>query len=520
MFYRFEDCELDVAGRTLTRLGRTVSIEPLVFDLLVTLVRLRHRVVTGDELIQTVWQGRVIADSTLSSRIAALRHAISDDARRPRLVRTYARRGFRFIAELREETPPPPQVTASPLSARSASRPTRVGPRAPTLRGTDTTTIIVAPVMPASHGPSEGELAFGLTEDLMAALAHCPDLQVMSAGPTERAPHARLRLLGSLRSTASLVRVVARLTDTETGSILWCERFDTAGADALVIQDQLASAIAASLISFLAERGDGIRDEGAEVGSIVSEGVAQLHSWQREGIDGALACFRRSIALDPGHAPAYGLAAYCYVQRQSNGSIANWPAESAECERLARAAAGLATDAATLARAAHAIGVLAGDLDEAVALADRAVALSTQVDGSGRGLALYVCGWMALLSGRADRAAEFLAKAMRADPAHPLYFKMRAAFAYACFFAGQHDRGAAIAEAAAATQPGYVTALRAAAANHAAAGRTRAARAFVNTMRLSDPTLRGCDLARRIPFRRQGDLERWASALRDAGLPD
>ena len=95
--------------------GRSTHLEPQVFDLFVYLVRHRDRVVSKEELIRAVWDGRFISDDTLTSRVGAARRAIGDTGADQRLIRTLARRGFRFVGEVREE----PSAGSTPIAVRS-----------------------------------------------------------------------------------------------------------------------------------------------------------------------------------------------------------------------------------------------------------------------------------------------------------------------------------------------------------------------------------------------------------------
>ena len=104
MKYRFEDCLLDVDGRELRRGAALVSVEPQVFDLVLYLVRNRGRVVSKDDLIGAIWGGRIVSDSALTTRINAARTAIGDSGKTQRLIKTFPRKGFRFIGDVSEET--------------------------------------------------------------------------------------------------------------------------------------------------------------------------------------------------------------------------------------------------------------------------------------------------------------------------------------------------------------------------------------------------------------------------------
>lgn len=104
MIYLFENYSLDTGRRELRAGSELVPVEPLVFDLLQFLMFNRERVVTKDDLFAGVWNGRIVSESTLSSRITAARHAIGDNGEAQRLIRTVARKGFRFVGTVREET--------------------------------------------------------------------------------------------------------------------------------------------------------------------------------------------------------------------------------------------------------------------------------------------------------------------------------------------------------------------------------------------------------------------------------
>jgi DNA-binding winged helix-turn-helix (wHTH) protein len=113
--FLFADCVLDTGRRELTRGSDPVAVGPQVFDLLVYLVQNRDRMVSKDDLLETVWMGRVVSESTLSSHINAVRRAVGDLGSDQRLIRTIARKGFRFVGEVREE--PPSSAAASAQSA-------------------------------------------------------------------------------------------------------------------------------------------------------------------------------------------------------------------------------------------------------------------------------------------------------------------------------------------------------------------------------------------------------------------
>jgi pimeloyl-ACP methyl ester carboxylesterase/DNA-binding winged helix-turn-helix (wHTH) protein len=100
--FQFGDYALDAGRRELKQRGALVAVEPQVFDLLVYLVQNRDRVVSKDNLLEAVWSGRIVSESTLTSRINAARRAVGDSGARQEMIRTVARKGFRFVAPVTE----------------------------------------------------------------------------------------------------------------------------------------------------------------------------------------------------------------------------------------------------------------------------------------------------------------------------------------------------------------------------------------------------------------------------------
>jgi DNA-binding winged helix-turn-helix (wHTH) protein len=106
MIYLFENFALDTDRRELRRGGAEVSLEPQVFDLLEYLIRNRERVVSKDDLLASVWHGRIVSESTLSTRISAARSAIGDSGEQQRLIKTLSRKGIRFVGSVSEHQGP------------------------------------------------------------------------------------------------------------------------------------------------------------------------------------------------------------------------------------------------------------------------------------------------------------------------------------------------------------------------------------------------------------------------------
>ena len=126
MQFFFADHTLDTDRRELRRGSERVAVEPQVFDLLIYLVQNRDRVVSKDDLIASVWGGRIVSDSTLTSRINAARKAVGDSGENQKLIRTIARKGLRFVGAVRTESrgDEPAHAAGSPPDAHhEPSRP-------------------------------------------------------------------------------------------------------------------------------------------------------------------------------------------------------------------------------------------------------------------------------------------------------------------------------------------------------------------------------------------------------------
>lgn len=102
MRYCFNDIEVDSASMEVRSAGTVRPTEPQVFDLLRVLIENRDRVVSRDELISLVWNGRIVSETTISARINAVRQVVGDTGQRQKVIKTFPRRGYRFIADLEE----------------------------------------------------------------------------------------------------------------------------------------------------------------------------------------------------------------------------------------------------------------------------------------------------------------------------------------------------------------------------------------------------------------------------------
>jgi DNA-binding winged helix-turn-helix (wHTH) protein len=119
VLYFFNNYAIDPGRRELRSRGTLLPIEPQVFDLLMHLIQNRDRVISKDDLIASVWRGRIVSDSTLDSRINAARKAVGDSGQKQELIRTIPRKGFRFVGAVRQGEE---QMEAGPVRSPVAEK--------------------------------------------------------------------------------------------------------------------------------------------------------------------------------------------------------------------------------------------------------------------------------------------------------------------------------------------------------------------------------------------------------------
>jgi TolB-like protein len=520
--FAFGDHVLDADRRELTRGSKAVAIGPQVFDLLIYLLRNRERVVTKDDLIDAVWGGRIVSESTMTSHINALRKAIGDSGEEQRLVRTIARKGYRFVGKVRESDP-----SEKPDSARLQE------PAARALALPDRPSIAVLPFLNLSGDPAQDYFVDGVVEDITAALSRMSWLFVIARNSSftykgravdvkqvGRELGVRYLLEGSLRKAASRVRITGQLVDAGTGENLWSERFEGRIDDIFELQDQLTADVVGAISPRLEraeiERAQRKPTESLDAYDYYLRAMAKLHHGTREAIDEALHLLDKAIEFDPAFAAAYGMAGWCHFWRKVNGWMGDRAREAAEGTRLARRAVELGKDdAVALARSGHTLAHLAGDLDGGIALLDRAKMLDPNLAA-----AWFLGGFLRVWGGDSGGAIAHFAQAMRLSPLDPETYRMQAGMAVAHLFARRFDEASSWAGKAFRDLPSFLMVVAIIAASHALAGRADEARRAMQHLRRLDPSLRISNLRDWLPIRRAEDLATFAEGLRRAGLPE
>ena len=168
--YLFEEYAFDTDRRELHRGADVVSVAPQVFDLLDFLIRNRERVVSKDDLINTIWNGRSVSDAALTTRLNVARSAIGDTGEEQRLIKTLPRKGFRFVAAVREAQGPAGEA----VSDTPAEQPK------PALPLPDKPSIAVLPFETMSGGPEQEYFADGMVEDIITGLSRSKSVFVIA----------------------------------------------------------------------------------------------------------------------------------------------------------------------------------------------------------------------------------------------------------------------------------------------------------------------------------------------------
>jgi TolB-like protein len=525
--FLFEDYMLDLDRRELTRGARAIAIGPQVFDLLVHLVQNREHVVSKDNLLDAVWHGRIVSESTLTSHINAVRKAIGDNGEEQRLVRTVARKGFRFVGEVRQADATDGLHSPKAVDAIPAETTT------PAHTLPDKPSIAVLAFQNLSGDAEQEYFADGVVEDIITALSRIRWLFVIARNSSftykgravdvkqiSRELGVRYVLEGSVRKAANRVRITGQLIDASAGTHLWAERFEGSLDDIFELQDRIATSVVGAIAPELEraeiERAKRKPTENLGAYDYYLRGMADLHRGSRDAIDEALVLLGKAIDLDPDFSSAYGAAAWCHFWRKVNGWSSDPLREVAEGARLARRAVELGRDdAVALARGGHAFAHFTGDLDAGIALHDRAVMLNPNLAA-----AWFLGGFLRIWLGESDAAIGHFARAMRLSPLDPETYRMQAGMAAAHLFARRFDTASALADEAFRNLPSFLLAAAVAAASHTLAGRPEEGKKAMARVRKLDPLLRVSKLGDWLPIRRAEDLETLADGLRRAGLPE
>ena len=520
----FADHTLDTDRRELRHGSEPVAVEPQVFDLLIYLIQNRDRVVSKDDLIASVWDGRIVSESTLTSRINAARKAVGDSGEGQKLIRTIARRGFRFVGEVLTRSnghEPAQAVGPTPDELHEQTR--------PGLPPSDRPAIAVLPFLNLSGDPEQEYFSDGISEDIITALSKLRWFFVIARTSSfiykGKAVHLRqiaeelgvgYVVEGSVRKSDDRVRITAQLNDAATGSHIWAERYDRGISDVFAVQDEITEAIVAAIEpqlyareSFRAQRKP---PDSMDAWDLVMRALSHYWRVTRQDNVVAQALLEKAIAIDPNYGQALGVLATSYTFSSHMGWTDRATAVPA-AERAALAAIRADNEDPWAHHALGCVYLFARRFDDSLAEFEVALRLNPNFSLAQGfyGLALAYCGrWQ-----EADRAAR---RALRLSPRDPLSALFTGIAAYAQFVGRDYDEAMRLAREAIRQRSDFVGAHRVLTAAAGMAGDTEAAAAALQELRRAQPNISLAWITNEMPIMQGGELEHYLEAFRRAGL--
>ena len=540
VIYLFAGYSLDSDCRELRRGSDLVPLEPQVFDLLQYLISRRDCVVSKDEIIEGVWNGRIVSESTISSRVTALRRAIGDSGETQRLIRTIQRKGLRFVGDVREEKSP--STTGGKIQGGAFY------PRQPAVLSDallvsglsllEHAAIAVLPFNDMSATHDQQYLADGITEELITGLAKIPELIVIARNstftykdkPTDirqvgKDLNVRYVLEGSTQRADQNVRVTAQLIDTTTGHQIWADRYDRQVDNIFAIRDDITRSIAGTLGGKAGKlaQAEAVRVSGKNPNSFtaydcVMKGWYAYNKFTREDNVAARDLFEQARKIDPNYARAYAGLAWTY---QDDYDF-EWTDDD---EKTLKLELEYATTAVRLDRndnqAQWALGwsyLYNRKHDQAMAHYLRARKLNPN-DAE----VLAEMGSLLIYIGQPKQAIDQEKEAIRLNPNHYNWYVYYMGWAYE--EAGMPKEAIEIFEQAIDLQNPdeeqlwYLPTIAAAYA-HPTVGRMDDARKVVKTVLSRKPDFSISKKVSRYPYKTKELADRYANALRRAGLPE
>jgi TolB-like protein len=529
MIYVFDMFSLDSDRRELRCGAKVIATQPQVFDLLLLLVRERARVVSKDELIAKVWNGRVVSESTVTSRITAVRHAVGDSAEEQRLIRTAARKGHRFVGEVREHEQLPSGKPAKPAPSNTSSGDT--GKLQGALVLPDRPSIAVLPFANLSSDPEQEYFSDGVADDIITELSRDRALFVIARNSSftykahavdvkqiGRELGVRYVVEGSVRREAGRVRISAQLIDATIGAHVWAERYDRALDHVFAVQDEIAGAVARAIRPALgdAERLRVLRKpiDSLSAWETYQRGLWHLSRGTRTENEQARLLFRQAAEIDKGFAAAHvGL-----VRTYRNDAIPYRIPSFAEAAKLieveAREAVTIDPNDSEAQNALALAFFVAGNFDAALDCSEKALALNRN-SAAAHGQK----GAILTFSGRCPEGRDELYTSLRLNPRDPSSHIVAGGITRSFYFERDYAASVAAAQNCLARYPGYPAPRRWLVAALGQLGRRDEAETALHDWRAIVPDGVDTVIRHRFPYMRSEDHEHMLDGVRKAGWP-
>ena len=527
MIYSFENYSFDVDRQELRRGAELVAVEPQVLDLLHYLIRNRERVVSKDDLIANVWNGRIVSESTLTSRITAARQAVGDSGDDQRLIRTIARKGIRFVGDVREIQSPSSTSAVSPVPAGS----TPLEALSPALPLADRPSIAVLPFEAMGGDAELDSFSDGLTEDIITGLSRIKTFWVIARNTmfTYKGRAIDVRAVGKdlgvnyvvngrVRKAEGRIRMTAQLIDAETGHHIWAAKLDRLSAGLFELQDDFTQFVVASVqVQLIMSEGKAVGRKArpsSRVGDLLARARERFYQSTVDGFNEVVALAEEALVLDPSNGEACRLLA-AGIWHQVYRGIIPWDRAAANRVMLFAQRAVVAEDADEYAHwmlgLAH---LMACQHERAVVSLRRALDINPSYS-----LAYGTLGTVLAWGGEPDESIANNELALRINPSDPLnphrYFGLALAHYLASRYAKALDYAASVVQ----HRPDWWLGLIIYAASLAQVGRAADARTACVDLRRAKPDMTVASLSS-LPFAKASDRDHVADGLRKAGLPE
>ena len=514
MIYRFEAFELDTAKVELRERGEPRPVERQVFALIALLVENRERLVSKDEILEKVWDGRIVSESAVASRIKSARQALGDDGKAQRFIRTIHRQGFRFVAGVRAEHDVQPATGAVAAPAEPAGRPS----------------IAVLPFRLVGDAGPYAPIADALPHELIAELSRLRWLFVTARGSSFRlrAVDADMgeigRLLGvsyclsgTVEVASSKLAVTVELADTRNGGIVWADHF-AGGIDSVhAIRTEIRARILAALeIEIPLHEANLARltvTGNLDAWSAYHLGLQHMYRFNRKDNAAAAALFSHAAARDPGFARAQAGLSFVHFQTAFLRNTDDIAGEIALARRHAERAVDLDPLDPFVNFTMGRTFWLVGDLDGSLGWLERSTSISPNYAQG-----IYARAWTETLAGRGLEGRGHVDLAMRLSPLDPLYYAMLGTRAFTHMSEGEDAEAVRWAERAARAPGAHVLIAMIAAAAQAMAGDEARAAAWAANVRERNPALTREDFFRSFPMKSEAMKARVSGALARLGF--
>lgn len=515
MIYGFEDFELDTLKIELRKGGAPVALEPQVFALLCLLVENADRLVAKDEIIEKIWDGRIVSDSALASRVKSLRAALGDDGKAQRLIKTAHGLGFRFAGE-----------------PRALARPARLAPIAKETvkEAVAKPSIAVLPFRLIGVAGERAGVAEALPDELISVLARLRWLFVIARGTAFRFRppdqdvvavgamlNVRYCLTGAVEIAGDKIVVAVELAETKSGGAIWGERFSSRIDDIHDVRERIITAIVAALeLHIPLNEASAARlksPDRLDAWSAYHLGLHHLYRFNKTDNAAALSYFEKAIGADSGFARAHAGLSSAHFQN----AFLKYSPDRAEDVAFARAHAEKSVELDALDPFANfALGRahwIDNNIIGGAGWLDRAVALCPNYAQG-----LYARAWANAITGEAVSADGDIDLALALSPLDPFRYAMLGVKGFSVMQKGDDAEAARWAEEAARAPGAHVLIAAIAVAFNALNGDRARAQYWAENVRARKPDLTQADFFEAFPFERPDLRARLSKALRAHGF--